>query len=93
MSAVEDSSAAVQNTLSKAKGTLSRLREELMPKAELIDNVEELVESLAGGVPATYKNSLRAAGANMSLAMVQAHGVKIDPSAVSKAMPVGVDGQ
>ena len=93
VSAVEDCSAAVQNTLSKGKATLSRLREELMPKAELVDNVEELVESLAGGVPATYKNSLRAAGATMSLAMVQAHGVEVDPSAVSKTMPVGADGQ
>ena len=93
VSAVEDRSAAVQNTLSKAKATLSRLREELMPKAELVDNVEELVESLAGDVPATYKNSIRAASATMSLAMVQAHGVEVDPSAVSKTMPVGADGQ
>ena len=93
VSAVEDRSAAIQNTLSKAKVTLSRLREELMPKAELVDNVEELVESLAGGVPATYKNSLRVAGATMSLAMVQAHGVEIDPSTVSTTTPVGANGQ
>jgi len=93
VSAVEDRSAAVQDTLSKAKVALSRLREELMPKAELIDNMDELVESFAGGVPFAYKNSLRAAGASMTLAMVQAHGADIDPSAVSKAMPVGADGQ
>jgi len=88
LSAVEDRSAAVQGMLSKAEGVLSRIREELAPKAELIKNMDELVESLAGGVPASFKNSLRAAGASMSLAMVQAHGVEIDPAAVSKAMPV-----
>ncbi|MEI4926969.1 hypothetical protein Q8G50_31130, partial [Klebsiella pneumoniae] len=52
-----------------------------------------LVESLSAGVPATYKNSICAVGATMSLAMVQAHGVEVDPSAVSKTMPVGTDGQ
>ena len=29
----------------------------------------------------------------MSLAMVQAHGVEVDPAAVSKAMPVSADSQ
>ena len=93
LSAVEDHNIAVQDTLSKAKSVLSRLREELMPKAELVENIDELVESLAGGVPASFKNSLRSAGASMSLAMVQAHGVEIDPAAMSKVMPVSADGQ
>ena len=71
---------------------LSRLREELVPKAELIENMDELVESLVSGIPASFKNSLRAAGASMSLAMVQAHGVEVDPAAVSRVMPVSTDG-
>ena len=93
LSAFEDRNIAVQDTLSKAKGVLSRLREELMPKAELIENMGELVESFTGGVPSSFKNSLCAAGASMSLAMVQAHGVAIDPATVSKAMPISADGQ
>ena len=93
VAAVEDRSASIQGTLTKAKVVLSRIHEELAPKAELIENLDDLVESLAGGIPADFKNSLCAVGASMSLVMVQAHGVEVDPAAVSKAMPVGADGQ
>uniref|UniRef100_A0ACD5VNA9 Uncharacterized protein n=1 Tax=Avena sativa TaxID=4498 RepID=A0ACD5VNA9_AVESA len=93
VAAVEDHSASIQGTLTKAKGILSRIREELAPKAELIENLDDLVESLAGGIPSDFRKSHRAVGATMALAMVQAHGVEMDPAAVSKAMPVGADGQ
>lgn len=91
--AVEDRSASIQGTLTKAKGVLSRIREELAPKAKLIENLDDLVESLAGGIPLDFRKSHHAVGASMALAMVQAHGVEMDPAAVSKAMPVDADGQ
>ena len=67
---VEDRSASLQGTLTKAKGVLSRIRKDLTPKAELIDNLEDLVESLAVGIPMDFKNSQRSVGATMALAMV-----------------------
>ena len=90
---VEDRNASIQGTLTKAKVVLSRIHEELTPKVELIENLEDLVESLTGGIPADFRKSQRAVGASMGLAMVQAHGVEVDPAAVSKARPIGADGQ
>lgn len=90
---VKDRSTYLEGTLTKAKNVLSRIRRDLTPKAELLDNLEDLVESLAGGIPMDFRNSQRSVGATMALAMVQAHGVEVDPAAISKAMPVGADGQ
>ena len=40
-----------------------------------------------------YKNSQRSVGATMALVMAQAPGMELDPSAVSKVMPVDAGGQ
>ena len=68
VAAVEDHSVSLQETLGKAKGVLSRLREDLTPKASLIDNLDDLVESFAGGIPMDFKNSQRPVSATMVLA-------------------------
>ena len=93
VAAVEDQGVSLQVTLGKAKGVLSRLREELTPKASLIDNLDDLVESFTEGIPMDFKNSQRYVGATMALAMAQAHGMELDPATISEAMPANTDGQ
>ena len=57
VAAVEDHNVSLQEMLGKDKDVLSHIREDLTPKAGMIDNLGDLVESLAGGIPADFKNS------------------------------------
>lgn len=90
---VEDRNVSLMETLGKAKDVLSRIREDFTPKVGLIDNLEDLVESLTRGVPVEFKNSQRSVGTTLAATMVQAHGVEMDPAAISDAMPVDAGGQ
>lgn len=80
VTAVEDHSISVKDTLEKAKGMLGRLREEMAPKAPMIENFDGFVESFVEGIPMDFKNSQRSVGATMALAMAQAHDVELDPA-------------